>query len=136
MAWRLGIASEHITRDDISHSLTQVKPLATPVSGGLAERTKNAIDERSESLLLTHALAKELCSSPSGIERQFHDAYGISIRQYLMTVRVRHAERLLASSDVKVDSVALTVGFNSRSAFYRSFKTIVGHAPRAVSVEK
>lgn len=56
---------------------------------------------------------------------------GVTIRDYLMQLRLTHAQRLLLTTDQKVIDVALASGFQSQSAFYEAFLKWMKKTPRA-----
>ena len=56
---------------------------------------------------------------------------GVTIRGYLMQLRLTHAQRLLLTTDQKVIDVALASGFRSLSSFYEGFMKVVKETPQA-----
>ena len=77
----------------------------------------------------------ELChavgTSERSLRRAFVNATGMPWRQYLRESRLLKAMGLLAESDQSTLSIALTVGFESVSAFTRAFHRYAGETPRA-----
>jgi AraC-like DNA-binding protein len=53
----------------------------------------------------------------------------MTIGEYIQQYRVAQAQRLLATSEESVLTIALQTGFGSTSSFYATFKKIVGCAP-------
>jgi AraC-like DNA-binding protein len=62
--------------------------------------------------------------------RLFRKMSGTTIRQFLIQHRVSHAQRLIATTDKKVLTVAMESGFNSATQFHSSFRRIVGQTPQ------
>lgn len=60
----------------------------------------------------------------------FHKAFGTTLIDYLTQHRVSHAQRLLATSDMKIVQVALDSGFGSISRFNDAFRRECGCSPR------
>lgn len=56
---------------------------------------------------------------------------GRSPMQHLTSLRIERAQKLLASTDDKVESIARQVGFSDASVFSRAFKRWVGRSPKA-----
>lgn len=81
-----------------------------------------------EPLSLT-ALAEQFYISPSYLSKIFKEATGFTFIEYLNTVRVKEAKRLLTESDMKVIRVAEEVGFGSITHFGRVFKEVAGQQP-------
>ena len=67
--------------------------------------------------------------SPSYLSRVFHRLTGFHFREYIVHVRVREAERLLAGSSVKIQEIASTIGFEHLSHFNKTFKKSTGLTP-------
>jgi AraC-like DNA-binding protein/quercetin dioxygenase-like cupin family protein len=55
---------------------------------------------------------------------------GTSFNDYLSTLRITEAKRLLLETDMSILVVAFTVGFEELSTFYRVFKRISGTTPK------
>ncbi|MCC6127175.1 MAG: AraC family transcriptional regulator [Pirellulales bacterium] len=55
---------------------------------------------------------------------------GTSFNDYLSSLRVKKAERLLLDTKMSILVVAFTVGFEELSTFYRTFKRISGTTPK------
>ncbi|MBT2292176.1 helix-turn-helix transcriptional regulator [Paenibacillus albidus] len=67
--------------------------------------------------------------SPSYLSRVFHRLTGFHFREYIVHVRVREAERLLAGSTGKIQEIASAVGFEHLSHFNKTFKKSTGLTP-------
>ena len=63
------------------------------------------------------------------LRRRFGDDTGMPWREYLLQSRLLRAMVLLAESDRSVIDVATEVGFDSASAFTRTFRRVVGETP-------
>ena len=61
--------------------------------------------------------------SPNHFQRVFTDIMGISPREYLEEVRIKHAKYLLAQSEETLAEIAQACGFSSQSYFSKVFKT-------------
>lgn len=53
----------------------------------------------------------------------------MTFTEYLIQLRVSHAQKLLLDQDLSVSEVAFSVGFENLSYFNRVFKKITGHVP-------
>ena len=71
-------------------------------------------------------LCQTLYISHSHLCRQFKAAYGVSVKQYLITRRLEHAKHLLAGGNLPVKTVALSCGFNDELHFMKTFKAATG----------
>lgn len=61
--------------------------------------------------------------------RFFREQTGQPFQRYVLRVRVAHAERLLAESDLPVTEIAFQSGFGSPKTFNRVFRQLVGCSP-------
>lgn len=61
----------------------------------------------------------------------FRRSCGISLLNYVKEHRIFHAQRLLATTNEKIVTIALSAGFGSASRFYCAFKKACGSTPRA-----
>ena len=74
-------------------------------------------------------LARDLGVGEAALSRIVNQYYGKTIPQLLNEWRVKDAQRLLAETQVSVQSVFEESGFNSITTFNRVFKDIVGETP-------
>jgi len=70
--------------------------------------------------------------SPGHLSRQFHQATGVRLVEYLARVRVEHARAALAGSERAITEIAYDCGFQSLSQFQRTFRRLTGSTPSAV----
>jgi AraC-like DNA-binding protein len=61
----------------------------------------------------------------------FKKSFGMSIWEYVVGLRISHAQRLLITTDAKILEVSLESGFQTPSRFYDAFLSSVGCTPRA-----
>jgi len=73
-------------------------------------------------------LATKAGRSASHLNVLFSRATGLTVREYILFLRMTEAARQLTRG-VKVEAVALLVGFRSRTNFYRQFKAWFGATP-------
>ncbi|WP_344401320.1 helix-turn-helix domain-containing protein [Streptomyces longisporus] len=78
-----------------------------------------------------HSLAESVSLSPSRFAHLFTRQLGQSPMRALREARLRHAARLLESTDLSVDRVAAASGFASPFHFNRVFRTRYGVPPGA-----
>lgn len=76
----------------------------------------------SDSELCTKALAQEFCISLGYLSASYKKSFGVTISKYIISRRVEYAEHLLAKTDLSVQSVSESCGFNNLSYFMRVFK--------------
>jgi AraC-like DNA-binding protein len=78
-----------------------------------------------------HTVARAVGCSERTLRRRFSAVTGMSWRDYLLQSRLLRAMALLAEPGPSILEVATAVGFESPSAFARSFRTAIGESPSA-----
>ena len=101
----------------------------------------DALEEIAAFLAETHAyrdpdlslakFARQLGQPVRQISRIVNDATGSSVSNYINRWRIDEAAELLGSTGRKIDDIAYSVGFLSRSNFYREFQRIHDTSPSA-----
>lgn len=81
-------------------------------------------------------LTLDMLSSHTGLNRSylcrlFKKELGLTITEYINSVRIRNACRLLRESDQNITQISLQSGFNSTAYFDRQFRTLMGMSPTA-----
>lgn len=74
-------------------------------------------------------LADKFYISPYYLSRFFREATGFTYVEYVNSVRIKEAKKLLEHSTMKVNLIASKVGFGSVTHFGRVFKEVTGNAP-------
>jgi PAS domain S-box-containing protein len=74
------------------------------------------------------ALASKLGRQPAHLGRVFRREVGTTVRDYVTRVRLEHASRLIRDG-VKIEAVALSVGYRSKKNFYQQFRKRYGTTP-------
>lgn len=65
------------------------------------------------------------------LARLFRQQYGVSVGQYLTSVRMERAAWLLRNTAMRVSDIAAAVGYRDPSAFYRAYEKQSGAPPCA-----
>lgn len=60
----------------------------------------------------------------------FRETFGTTITSFINQHRISHAQRLLATTDDSILSIAMSAGFQSLSRFNEAFKSMCGQSPR------
>ena len=74
-------------------------------------------------------LAALLGMTRERLSRDFAAAYGVALSAYLKRRQIRHAQRLLAASDLSTTRIGYLCGFGTRRTFYRAFRRNTGLSP-------
>ncbi|MBQ2709833.1 MAG: helix-turn-helix domain-containing protein [Clostridia bacterium] len=79
--------------------------------------------------LTLEVAAAKLFLSKSQLSRMVRALYSTSFHKIVTTVRLDAAAKLLREGNATIDQVGQTVGFQSRSCFYRAFRARYGMTP-------
>ena len=86
---------------------------------------KNLTDEKMDIEMLAH----HLNLSQSTLYRKLKALTGKSATDFIRTIRLEYAARLLREGGNNIDEVSAMAGFNSHSYFTRTFKEYFGKTP-------
>ena len=75
------------------------------------------------------SIAEAACIAPNYLSKLFHEKTGLSIREYINTLRMEEAKRLMLTTDKTVSEVAGQVGFDNISYFSTVFRKMCGSSP-------
>lgn len=79
--------------------------------------------------LNTNAVAEQFGLVPSYVSKIFTEEYDMSILSYIATLRIEHAKKLLAETDMTIENIATKVGISNKVTFLRLFKKYEGITP-------
>lgn len=102
---------------------------STGSNGAVAHENGSSHVERVTAFISRHyadalslpRIAAAVRLNPKYLTRIFKARTRLSVHDYLTRVRIAHAQRLLATSDLRVVDVALQSGFGSLASFYAAF---------------
>lgn len=106
-------------------------PDATAAIPMTAERIRWYIERHAADEVTLRAVAAEAGLSVSRAVHVFKEAYGQTIVQYLLEVRLQMACDRMRFSTSSLEHIADLCGFRSYSYFYRAFRARFGVSPRA-----
>ncbi|GHO80100.1 hypothetical protein KSD_78710 [Ktedonobacter sp. SOSP1-85] len=67
--------------------------------------------------------------SPAHFSRIFRQQFGLSPHQYLLRLRLQHAQMLLQQTDLTIERIAKYCGFADAHHFSKTFRKNVGCSP-------
>lgn len=101
-----------------------VKP-GNPGEARLQEITAFLAEHYTESLRVED-IAEAVGLNPRYMMQLFKDSTGLTVWEYLLRLRVAHAQQQLIAGNDKIIGIAMNSGFETLSAFYRAFKEYGG----------
>jgi AraC-like DNA-binding protein len=94
------------------------------------ERTTDYIVRHYQEPLSITPIAEALGLHEKYLMQLFKQDTGFTVWEYVMRIRVAHAQQLLATTDMKIIDVAMESDFASLGPFYRAFKVYSPRLPR------
>ena len=129
-AYQLAYAiTEAIGHLFVSHSINQFKQSDIQKIRQLGYSLKSNLHKSSPSL---EDMAKTAEMSTTKFKTLFKEILGMSPHQYILNLKLNHAQYLLKHQSLSVSEVAYKVGFNHPSALTRLFQSKLGIAPHVV----
>lgn len=95
----------------------------------VATHAANWIEEHYALPLKAEDIGKALNFHPAYIARCMRMAYGLTPLNYAKQARLRHAKRLLITTDSSIDDIAEKIGYGSNTYFTRLFSRQFGMTP-------
>ena len=96
---------------------------------GLSEIMQTQQSYLNHKIKLAH-IAKSIDSTPHEVSQVINDRLDMSFNQYINEFRIKKACQMLKESDhLTIEGIGQEVGFHSRSAFYKAFKTLMKQTP-------
>ena len=74
--------------------------------------------------------------SSAYIGKLFKEFYGVSITEYINSVRLQHAEKLLLQTECTISSAMEKCGYSNQSYFFKQFKGKYGSTPKEYRIKK
>jgi len=90
----------------------------------------NYIDANYDKSITLAEIAKTSHLSGSRLAHIFKEQMGITIIDYLTSVRIERAKQLLLATDQNCTEICFQIGYTNQSYFTRTFKELVGMPPR------
>jgi transcriptional regulator GlxA family with amidase domain len=106
------------------------RPVPTTAGAGTESARTWALDRLADPVSLED-MAAHARMSVRTFTRRFREETGLSPRQWLLRQRVAHAQLLLESTDLGVDTVARRSGLGSATALRQHLQATIGVAPSA-----
>jgi two-component system response regulator YesN len=101
---------------------------SSAVTNNLVRQMLEQIDRDYGDVITLRTMSATIGRHPAYLGHLFHQEVGSSARDYLTRVRLEHAAELIRSG-VKIEAVALIVGYRSKKNFYQRFRRHYGTTP-------
>ena len=122
--------SLHTYMSRIIHELIAMQKKVSVTS--LSENVMHYLQEAfADASLTADRLAEQFNVSRSYLYRIFRESYGVTPSDQLEQIRMEHAKKLLAETELSVTDIASACGYNSSNTFYKAYKKRFGCTPNA-----
>lgn len=98
----------------------------------LAQQIKEFLDHHYRDHTTMRTLARRFAHTPRSALNVFRHRFGMSPHEYLTRVRVQQAVGVLVQTDLKVEAIALMVGYRSKKDLYRAIRRLTELSPDQV----
>ncbi len=88
------------------------------------------IDNNFKTDINMQTLAKRVAISPNYLSKIFKNACGMSVWDYIESVRIDSAKKLLSADKTNIIDIAFESGYNNTANFNKQFKKYTGMTPR------
>lgn len=92
-------------------------------------RAKSLIHEFYSSGINLEEIAQKLNITPEYLSAQFHQVVGETFSSYIRNYRVAKAKELLLGTQLKLNQIAMKVGYSDPKYFSQVFKKVTGQLP-------
>lgn len=86
--------------------------------------------------LCVKTVAAQMGISPAYLGHLFREQTGVYFNDYLTNIRLEHAERMISTTNLKINEIVEKTGFASQTYFNRIFKRTFGMSPLAYRRKK
>jgi two-component system, response regulator YesN len=93
------------------------------------ERVKLFIEKNSDKKINLNHVAEEVCLSPKYLSRLFKENSGTGFNEYRLKIKIEKAEKLLKTTDLTVNQIAIQLGYKNPESFIRIFEKSLGQTP-------
>lgn len=97
--------------------------------GHIMDEICEYIDQNFTEKLALSEIADKFFISYSHLSKMFHETYGVSFQEYLISKKMIYAEKLLQCPTMNLQEISEAVGYNSVFNFSRAFKKYYGASP-------
>ncbi|WP_440055819.1 GlxA family transcriptional regulator [Pseudoalteromonas sp. T1lg65] len=131
-----GKSAAHHVQQNFSHEIRKPYEEQRYLEGAVDRHTDEQIaaiqfwlKTNAASDIAMPSVAEQFDLSYRTFNRRFKQATGQTAVAYLQYARVEMSKELLASSNLSIQDIALSCGFNSQGQFHRAFKSQLGKSP-------
>lgn len=120
---------DHITAELLLQMVRNRDFQSRPSSREAADRAISYIGEHFREKIDCRAVARELGYHPNYLNTVIRDTTGMSLHQYIIDTKIRHAIYLVSNTGMRISEIAAHLSFNDASHFTNVYTAKVGISP-------
>ena len=120
---------KNILKDYICHSIQEIELMRTNKSRKLIDKAKTYIQENFSHDISLESIACEIGLSACYLSTLFKNIEKVSIKEYIIVVRIEAAKKYLQDINMKIYEVAANVGYADSRYFSQLFRKKTGYTP-------
>lgn len=127
--------SQHVSFklcEDIALRLCELFTIKTDDSDLISTIEKYIHDNYADPSMGLNKISDEFQISESYFSHLFKEKKGVNFSTYLENMRLSEASRLIRETDISLNELYLSVGYNNANTFRRAFKKVYGMTPSAM----
>ena len=113
------------------HHFVQSTSSANKPKGNILQEALIYINANFTAAISLGDIADQAKCSSAYLSELFHSKMGLTVKQYITSMRIKHAKRLLISSNLPIMSICFDCGFSSLASFNRNFFVLEKISPSA-----
>jgi AraC-like DNA-binding protein len=124
--------ASNVASEKIADNKYERSALSSDQAQRIAEKINATMEQEQlhlDSSLSLHKLARHVAISPNYISQTLNETMGTNFFDFVNRWRIETAKPKIIDNKETVLNVALDVGFNARSSFYKAFKKETGKTP-------
>ncbi len=98
-------------------------------TSSVSENIKFYLDAKYTEKISLMKLAENFHVHPNYLTRIFKETYGISPKQYLLDLKMNKATQLLSTTDMPINIISSSVGYDDQLSFSKAFHERYGKSP-------
>ncbi len=118
--------------EDIAIKLCKLFTAKSDDSDLITTIEKYILENYSDPSMGLNKISDEFQISESYFSHLFKEKKGVNFSTYLETIRLSEAARLIRETDISLNELYLSVGYNNANTFRRAFKKVYGITPSAM----
>jgi AraC-like DNA-binding protein len=131
--------SQHVTFklcEDIALKLCKLFTVETDDVSLIAAIEKYIKENYADPSMGLNKISDEFQISESYFSHMFKEKTGVNFSTYLENIRLNEAARLIKETDIGLNELYISVGYNNANSFRRAFKKVYGVTPSAMRDNK